>query len=62
VRKNPKVRESVCKVLEHMGIIIDEEKNKKAVSPSFVEKKISKVKILVLETDEESEIFQKVIK
>ena len=52
----------MCKVLEHMGIIIDEEKNKKAVSPSFVEKKISKVKILVLETDEESEIFQKVIK
>jgi len=60
--KNPKVRESVCKGLEHVGIIIDEEKNKRAVSPSFVEKEVSKVKILVLETDEELEIFQKVIK
>ncbi len=55
--KDPKVREFVCKGLEHMGIIIDEEKNKNAISPAFVQKKHSDVKILVLETDEELEIF-----
>ncbi|WP_448587736.1 acetate/propionate family kinase [Thermocrinis sp.] len=63
--RSERVRRSVCKDLEHLGIVIDEEKNGKVDPPAFLQKENSKLKILVLETDEELEIFlnvEKVIK
>ena len=58
------LREAVCKDLEHLGIILDKEKNKGAVSQekeSIISAEDSKVKILVIPTDEERVFIEDVV-
>lgn len=46
-------RESICKNLEFMGIEIDAEENKVRGKEKIVSKKDSKVKVMVVPTNEE---------
>ncbi|MFN3813963.1 MAG: acetate/propionate family kinase [Aquificaceae bacterium] len=58
---NPLIRSMVCKGLEKIGIIVDEEMNKQKDLPLIVNKPESKVKVLVIRTDEELEMVSQVL-
>ncbi len=58
---SPLVRSMVCKGLEKIGIIIDEKMNEQRNLPLFINKQRSKVKVLVIKTDEELEMVSQVL-
>ncbi|MEN6614953.1 MAG: acetate kinase [Syntrophorhabdus sp.] len=56
------VRSAVCKGLEHLGIIIDEEKNMAASGNiTEIQKDAAPIRILVVKTDEEREIARQTV-
>jgi len=58
-----KIRSLICKNLESLGIILDENENlKKVDSEGFIHSKKSKVKIAVLEPNESNEILREIKK
>ncbi len=58
-----KIRAMVCEGLEHLGIEMDDEKNREAIGiPSLISKDCSKVAVLVVPTNEERMIVQDTIR
>ncbi len=53
----PEVREKICGGLGNLGIELDKKKNKK-IKEGVISRRSSKVKILVIKTDEEKEIAE----
>jgi acetate kinase len=58
---SPVVRELVCKGLEKLGIVLDEGLNKGKDLPLFINSPDSKLKILVIKTDEELEMARQLL-
>jgi acetate kinase len=59
---SPAVRLQVCQGLENLGICIDPEKNSVAINSSTeIQANASPVKIMVIPTDEETEIARQTL-
>jgi len=58
---SPVVRELVCKGLEKLGVVLDEGLNKSKDLPLFINSPDSKLKILVIKTDEELEMVRQLL-
>jgi len=58
---SPVVRELVCKGLEKLGVLLDEGLNKSKDLPLFINSPDSKLKILVIKTNEELEMARQLL-
>jgi acetate kinase len=58
---SPVVRELVCKGLERLGVVLDESLNKSKDLPLFINSPDSKLKILVIKTDEDLEMARQLL-